>query len=394
MAPPNDSPTDHSQLAAATRLVTLGRPLRAEGAPVGPPIQLTSTFVGAGPIPDPHGHPGYGRPDNETVGLLESVLASLEGTADRPATATVFSSGMAAISAVLSDLPTGARVLSAHSAYNTTLELLTDLAARGRIELIRQDVSDTQACREALLSRAPVDLVWLESPTNPLLDIADIAAISSAAHQVGATVVVDNTFATALIQQPLTLGADVVVYSVTKFLSGHSDVLLGAVLTADDAVAQDISRHRRVHGAIAGPFEAWLALRGLRTLDVRLHRQQETAQRLAQWLDGHRAVRLVRYPGLPAHPGHETARRQMRGFGAMLAADLDADARTAEQAVRACRLWVPATSLGGVESLIERRRRIASEAEAVPEALLRFSVGIEAADDLIADLDAAFSVLD
>lgn len=370
-----------------TLAVTLGRPARVEGAAVGPPLHLTSTYVGRGPVPTA-GVNVYGRPDNETVATFESVVAALESPGV-DATALAFASGMAAIAATVNGLPHGALVLAPTSAYNTTLELLADLHADGQIRLSTIDITDTARVVEALTDkRERPQLLWLESPTNPMLGVADLPALLSTASGVGCRTIVDNTFATPLLQRPLELGADVVVHSVTKYLAGHSDVVLGAVVTRDPGELARLTRTRRLHGAIAGPFEAWLALRGLRTLGVRLERQQASAHLLAERAAAHPKVTRVRYPGLTGDPGHARAAAQMAGFGAMLAIEL-ADAATADRVVEAVRLWVPATSLGGVESLIERRRRMANEPVVVPEGLLRLSVGLESAEDLWADLCAA-----
>lgn len=370
-----------SPLQPETLAVVTGRPPREPGAPVSPPLQLSSTFVGAGTVPP--GQPFYGRVDNATWDACEQALGVLEGA---PRGATLFASGMAAISAALDLVPDGGTLVAPDAAYNTTLELAEALQARGRLRLVRVDVADTAAATRAA---ADADVVWLESPTNPLLQVADLAACAAAARAAGALTVVDSTFATPLVQRPLELGADVVVHSVTKYLSGHSDLLLGATVTADSDLGARLRTHRRLHGAVPGPFEAWLALRGLRTLGVRLERAQESALELAQRLREHPAVERVRYPGLEDDPGHDLARRQMRGYGAMLAVEVAGGATAADAVVDAVRLWLPATSLGGVESMVERRRRHGNEPTTVPEGLLRLSVGVEDVEDLWADLDAA-----
>ena len=328
--------------------------------------------------------PVYGRVDNATWQACELAIGTLEG---RPDGATLFASGMAAISAVMAQVPAGGVVVLPVAAYNTTLALADALEEQGRLRTTRVDVADTAAV-EAATAIGGVAMLWLESPTNPLLEVADVRACAALGRAAGALVVVDNTFATPLVQQPLALGADVVVHSVTKYLAGHSDVVLGATVTGDHALAGRLREHRALHGAIPGPWEAWLALRGIRTLDVRFERAQASAAVLAARLVGHPAVRRVRHPSLPDDPGHERARTQMRGFGAVVAIEL-ADAATADAVARAVRLWVAATSLGGVESTLERRRRHPTEPEAVPESLLRLSVGIEDVEDLWRDLDAA-----
>ncbi len=233
----------------------------------------------------------------------------------------------------------------------------------------------------------------VESPTNPMLDVADLPALVELAHAQGALVVADNTFATPVVQRPLDHGVDVVVHSVTKYLAGHSDVVLGATVTRDDPAGRDLHdrlrAHRHLTGSIAGPQEVWLALRGLRTLTVRVERAQANAAELARRLRSHPAVRAVRHPSLPDDPGHARASAQMRGFGAIVSIEVDGDAAAAERVAATTRLWVHATSLGGVESSLERRRRHAAESPVVPESLLRLSVGIEDVDDLWADLDQA-----
>lgn len=350
------------ELAPATRLITGGRPAATPGEPLNVPVTFASSYHADGPV-------GYARDGNPTWTAFEDVLGDLEG-----GTALAFASGLAASSAILSLLPEGGVVVAPRTAYHGALELLRELADAGRAEVRHVDVSDTAAVVEATRG---ADLVWLESPTNPLLDVADLGAITAAGRAAGALVVVDNTFATPLLQRPLELGADVVLHSATKLLSGHSDLVLGVlvartVTTADDVI--DRLRHRRaIHGGIPGPMEVYLALRGLRTLGVRLERAQANATELARRLGDHPAVELVRYPG----------------FGMMCAAEVRGGAEAADRVVGAVRVWIHATSLGGVESSLERRRRWGAESPLVPESLLRLSVGIEDVDDLWADLSQA-----
>lgn len=342
----------------ATRLVGLGRPARTPGAPAGPGIELSSTYVaGDGPA--------YGRFTNRTWEALEEVLGDLEG-----GSALAFGSGMAAISACLELTPQGGTVVLPQHVYNGCSSLVDELDRTDRLTARRVDPTDTAAVVAAL---ADADLVWLESPTNPMLEVADLPAILAAARGRGVLSVVDNTFNTPLLARPLELGADVVVHSVTKFLAGHSDVVLGALVTQDSALHARLHSHRTLHGAIPGPHEAWLALRGLRTLHLRLERACANAAQLAERLAGHDAVAQVRYPG----------------FGAIICIEPVGGRATAEQVERTVRLWLPATSLGGVESMLERRRRHAAEPESVPEELLRLSVGIEDVEDLWQDLDTA-----
>jgi cystathionine gamma-synthase len=378
-------------LDPATLAVVLGRPAHRPGAAVNTPIVLSSTFRAGGPAV-------YGRDDNDTRESFELALGGLEG-----GIALAFGSGMAAIAATVELLPIGGPVVVG-AAYNGTRRLLADSRQRGRLTVSDADVADTEStlavCAKAVaafacalgpseqLTFASGGLLWLESPTNPLLAVADLAALIAGAHDLGLSVAVDNTFATPLLQRPLDLGADVVVHSVTKMLAGHSDLLMGATVTTSAPLADRLASRRSLHGAIPGPFEAFLALRGLRTLSVRLERAQANAGAIAHRLASRLGVSGVRYPGLPDDPGHRLAARQMRGFGTMVAFEVDGGADAAEAVCASVRVLTPATSLGGVESLIERRGRYVGESH-LPPGLLRLSVGIEALEDLWADLDQA-----
>lgn len=366
----------------STAVVALGRPEPAEDAPLNPPITLSSTFVGAG-APEP-GQRMYARMSNPTWDPLEEAVGALEG-AKMPGLS--YASGMAAVAAVLELVPVGGTVAVPSTSYNGTIGLARRLAQAGRFSLREIDPTDLDATRTAL---SGADLVWLESPTNPLLEVLDLPALIAAAGEAGALVAVDNTFSTPLRQRPLALGADLVVHSATKFIAGHSDVLLGLVVAADAELRSRLHTDRTLRGAIPGPFECWLALRGLRTLALRLDRAEETAGVLAGRLSTAPGVRRVRYPGLPTDPGHELARAQLAGFGAMISIEL-ASAERADAFVHVLRLITPATSLGGVESLAERRRRQPSEPVQVPESLVRLSIGIEHVDDLWADIAQALS---
>jgi cystathionine gamma-synthase len=341
----------------------------------------------------------YGRDDNETREAFEAVLGGLEG-----GTAVGFASGMAAIAAAIETVPIGGSVVVAGDAYNGTRRLLQDAVQRGRLAVRTAAVADTDAtlriCAEARGDAAATDgvasfgsggLLWLESPTNPLLAVPDLGALIEGAHGLGLSVAVDNTFATPLLQRPLDLGADLVIHSVTKLLAGHSDVLMGAAVTRSPSLAEVLFRRRSLHGAVPGPFEVFLALRGVRTLPVRLERAQATAAEVARRLVGRAGVSAVRYPGLPHDPGHQRARRQMRGFGSMIAFEVDGGAEAAEAVCAAVRVLTPGTSLGGVETLIERRGRWEGESH-LPPGLLRLSVGVEHVEDLWADLDQAINV--
>jgi len=363
-----------NDLSPRTVVVHAGRPAREPDAPFSVPPVLASTYVAGGPV-------GYGRYGNPAWDAFEEVLGELEG-----GRALAFASGMAAASAVFALVPPGGRVVAPAHAYSGVLELLDQLAGRSEILAERVDIADTAAVAAASRGAA---LVWLESPTNPALEVADLAATCAAAHEAGAIVAVDNTFATPLLQRPFEHGADLVVHSATKFLAGHSDVQLGVALTRDDERYDELARHRRLGGAIPGPMETWLALRGLRTLALRLERAQHNAAVLAERLAGHPRIERVRYPGLPGDPGHERAKAQMDGYGAILAIEVAGGAAAAQAVCERTRLWVHATSLGGVESTLERRRRWASESPTIPENLIRLSVGIEDVDDLWRDLDDA-----
>jgi len=311
----------------------------------------------------------YGRYGNPTWTAFEEILGSLEG-----GRALTYSSGLAAATAVLDLVSVGEAVVVPVHAYQGVLHQLRDREQRGLLHVRTVDITDTDAVVRTADDAA---LVWLESPTNPMLEVADLAAVCAGATEAGARVVVDNTFATPLLQQPLDLGADVVLHSATKYLSGHSDVVLGALVTRDDATFTALDEHRRSRGAIPGVLESWLAARRVRTLHVRLERAQANAAELAARLTEHPAVSRVRYPG----------------WGAMVSIELAAGTPAADLMTRSTSLWVHATSLGGVESLLERRRRWKGEPESVPESLIRLSVGIEDVEDLWGDLASALASL-
>jgi cystathionine gamma-synthase len=366
--------TATGQLSAATTVVAAGRPPSAPDVPMNPPIVLSSTYHAGGPV-------GYGRDGNPTWDALEHAIATLEG-----GRTLAFASGMAAVSAVLDDVPIGGVVVAPQAVYLGTHAQLRRLEAANRIALRIVDIGKTAAVVDAV---AGADMLWIETPTNPLLEIADLATLIPAAHRQGARVVVDNTFATPLVQRPLEWGADVVVHSATKYLAGHADVILGLTVTRDEAWHTRLLTTRTLGGAIPGPVEAWLVLRGLRTLHVRLDRAQANANELAKRLARHPAVTRVRYPGLPTDPGHALADRQMSGYGAIVSIEVASGPQAAEQTCATTRLWTHATSLGGVESTLERRRRWPDETPAVPESLIRLSVGIEDVEDLWRDLDKA-----
>jgi cystathionine gamma-synthase len=365
----------HAGLSAASIAVAAGRPARDPGAPMNAPAVFSSTFAAGGPV-------SYARVGNPTWTALEEVLAALEGPGAR---AISFASGMAAITAVADLVPVGGVVLSQSVAYSGTRTQLARWDESGRIRL-REASARTDDLVGAVAGAA---MVWLETPTNPTLEVVDIAAVVAAAHSAGAVVVVDSTFATPLGQKPLDLGADVVVHSATKYLAGHSDVLLGAVVARDPDLIERITRNRVLGGGIPGPMEAWIALRGLRTFPLRWERACANAAEIARRCVDHPAVTRVRHLSLPEDPGHALAARQMTAFGAIISLELQGGADAAEAVADATHLWVHATSLGGVESTLERRRRWPEESPHVPDGLLRLSVGIEDVEDLWADLSAA-----
>jgi cystathionine gamma-synthase len=367
-------------LAPATRAVTAGRAHAGPDAPVTTPVVLTSTYTASDGATAP-GDRGYGRWDNPTWAALESAMGELEG-----GRGVAFASGMACVAAVVSLVPVGGVVVVPRAPYSGTGQLAAELAAAGRLAVREVPVADTDAVAAALVG---ADVALLETPTNPLLEVADLPAIAAAARAAGTLLAVDNTFATPLLQRPLAVGADLVVHSATKYLGGHSDVLLGVAVAADEALEARLRGHRTLHGAIPGPWEAWLVLRGLRTLHLRVERAGANAAELARRLTGHPAVERVRHPALPDDPGHARAAAQMSGFGAIVGVEVRGGPEAAERVCSAARLWVHATSLGGVESTLERRRRHAAESPEVPEALLRLSVGVEDVEDLWRDLDQA-----
>jgi cystathionine gamma-synthase len=354
-----------------------------------PPIYQVSTFKQDG-VGGLRGGYEYSRSANPTRTALEQCLTALEGGS----AALAFASGMAAEDCLLRTVCSpGDHVLIPDDAYGGTYRLLARVLAGWGVSHSVVPVADTAAVREHLAAK-PVKVVWIETPTNPLLNIADIRALAQAGHEAGAMVVVDNTFASPYLQQPLKYGADAVVHSTTKYLGGHSDVVGGAVVVADEELAERIGFIRNATGGVAGPFDSWLTLRGVKTLAARMDRHCRNAMRIAQMLAEHPAVTEVFYPGLPSHPGHKTAQEQMRAFGGIVSFRMLAGE---EAAVRTCgrtRLFTLGESLGGVESLIEHPNRMTHASVngsplEVPADLVRLSVGIEDCDDLIDDLRQA-----
>jgi cystathionine gamma-synthase len=363
MTPDDGQITPAAEVATSwhptTRAVKAGRPPVEPDAPFNVPIVMASTYVAEADLE-------YGRYGNPTWRAFEEVVEALEG-----GRAVSFASGMAAVATVLDLVAVGETVVAPRHCYQGTLVQLASLEQRGLLKVVLVDIDDTDTVVAAL--NEDVALLWIESPTNPALEVADIPALVAAAHAQGVKVVVDNTFATPLVQQPLRQGADVVVHSGTKYLSGHADALIGLVVTADPQIHRAVDEKRRTLGALPGTLEAWLALRGVRTLALRVERATDNARELATRLAGHPAVQRVRYPG----------------FGAIVSIEVAGGADGADLVTHGTALWVHATSLGGVESTFERRRRWASEPTTIPEGLIRLSVGIENVEDLWKDLSAA-----
>ena len=367
---------DLNKLATESKVVAAGRPAKQPDGALNPPIALNSTFHEGGPI-------GYGRYGNETWSALEDAISILEG-----GKTLLFSSGMAAISAVFSLLPEGSVVVAANNGYQGTTTLLKKLHESEKLKVRFVNLANTD---ETVAAIPGAQMLYLESPLNPLLEIIDLPKLIAAGKAAGCGVAVDNTLATPLLQNPLALGADIVIHSVTKYLSGHSDLILGSLSTNDSALYNRLEQSRRYGGAIAGPFEAWIALRGVRTFALRMQRSQENALELATRLSKDGRVAKVRYPGLPTDAYHQMAKSFMKGFGAMISFDVNGTADQVDLMCNSSRLITNATSLGGVESIWERRRRWATESTLVPENLIRFSVGIENVDDLWADIEHAFT---
>jgi len=367
---------DLNKLATESKVVAAGRPAKQPDGALNPPIALNSTFHEGGPI-------GYGRYGNETWSALEDAISTLEG-----GKTLLFSSGMAAISAVFSLLPEGSVVVAANNGYQGTTTLLKKLHESEKLKVRFVNLANTD---ETVAAIPGAQMLYLESPLNPLLEIIDLPKLIAAGKAAGCGVAVDNTLATPLLQNPLALGADIVIHSVTKYLSGHSDLILGSLSTNDSALYNRLEQSRRYGGAIAGPFEAWIALRGVRTFALRMQRSQENALELATRLSKDGRVAKVRYPGLPTDAYHQMAKSFMKGFGAMISFDVNGTVDQVDLMCHSSRLITNATSLGGVESIWERRRRWATESASVPENLIRFSVGIENVDDLWADIEHAFT---
>ncbi len=376
----------------ATRAVHAGQaPDPITGAVI-PPVHFSTTYAqdGIGGLREGY---EYGRSGNPTRTALQTQLAALEGGAH----ALSFASGLAAEDVLLrATLKPGDEVLLGNDVYGGTYRLLTRVLGAWGVSVRVVNMSDLAAV-EAALGESTPRILWVETPSNPMLRITDLAGLARLGHAAGALVVVDNTFASPALQQPLALGADVVVHSTTKYLGGHSDVVGGALVMNDEDLYEAAKFLQFAAGAVSGPLDAWLTTRGIKTLAVRMQRHCENAQAVAEFLDAHPKVARVHYPGLPAHPGHALAAAQMSGFGGIVSLEL-ADAASARLFAESTRLFTLAESLGGVESLVNypdamTHASVRGTELAVPEQLVRLSVGIEGIDDLIADLDAALARL-
>lgn len=357
------------------------------------PIFQTSTYAQA----EPGVHKGYeySRTDNPTRTALQACLAALEGTRH----ALVFASGMAAIDAVLNTLPAGSHIVASDDLYGGTRRLFTRLAVHRGLEFSFVPMQDLDAVKAAILPSTR--LVWIETPTNPLLKLVDIEAVVQIARSHNLKTAVDNTFMSPVFQNPAALGADIVMHSMTKYLNGHSDVVMGALMLNDDDLYAQLKFIQNSIGAVPGPFDCWLTLRGIKTLALRMERHAANAMSLATWLSSHPKVERVIYPGLPSHPQHELAKKQMAGFGGMITFFVRGGEPEARKVLSTVRLFTLAESLGGVESLIEHPA-IMTHASVPPEVrnelgltdnLIRISAGIESVDDLIEDLDRALAAV-
>jgi cystathionine gamma-synthase len=359
-----------------------GEPDHGTGA-VAPPIHLSTTFA-HGPAGERVAGYEYQREGNPTQDRLEEMLAAMEGGE----VALAFGSGMAAISALLESLPPGAKLLYPSDCYTGTRVLASEFLPQRGVAAVAVDMTDLAAVSAAAGERCA--LIWAETPSNPQMKIADITGLAAIAHKAGAQLACDNTFATPVLQQPIALGADIVMHSTTKYFGGHSDCMGGALVFARrDGFFEKVAHRRHITGGILSPFSAWLTLRGARSLPARMAWHCRNAQALAEYLQGHAAVEAVHYPGLATHPGHDIAKRQMSDFGGMLSFRLRGGREAALALCAGLQLITVATSLGGCESLIEHRASVEGPNPVSPQNLLRFSVGLEAEADLIEDLRQA-----
>ncbi|TKA03198.1 cystathionine gamma-synthase [Actinacidiphila oryziradicis] len=383
----SDSPQQQHQ-SFETLAIHAGQAADPQTGAVVTPIYQVSTYKQDG-VGGLRGGYEYSRSANPTRTALEENLAALEGGARGIA----FASGLAAEDCLLRTvLVPGDHVVIPNDAYGGTFRLFSKVAEKWGVQWSVADTSDLAAVRAVL--RPNTKVIWVETPSNPLLGITDIAALAQVAREAEALLVVDNTFASPYLQQPLALGADVVVHSTTKYMGGHSDVVGGALVAADATLGEELAYHQNAMGAVAGPFDAWLVMRGVKTLAVRMDRHSENATRVAELLARHPRVTQVYYPGLPEHAGHEIAAKQMKAFGGMVSFRVAGGEAAAVEVCNRARLFTLGESLGGVESLIEHPGRmthasVAGSALEVPADLVRLSVGIESVDDLLADLQQA-----
>jgi cystathionine gamma-synthase len=364
-----------SSLSRTTIAISAGRPARTPDGPLSEPITLASTFHAGGSN-------GYARDGHPGWAAFEEAIGALDG-----GDAVAFSTGMAACSAVLDQQPVGATIVAPHEVYMGVRQLLEEAQAGGRLDVRWVDITDTGA---TLAATEGADVLWLETPLNPLLSIGDLPALITGARDLAVPVAVDASVASPMLLRPLELGATWSVHSATKFIAGHTDLLMGVAVTADPREAQRLRHHREIRGATPGALEAFLALRGLRTLPLRLERAQANALELARRLAAHRDVERVRYPGLPDDPGHTRVRAFMDGPGAVLSFEVEGGAQRADAVCHASERFAYATSFGGIESTMERRARWPKE-RGVPDALIRVNVGCEDVEDLWADLERALS---
>jgi len=349
---------------------------------IAPPINLSTTFERAADSTPLHGFT-YVREANPTQSRLETALAAIESGTH----ALAFGSGIGAAAAILQALEPGSHVLLPDDSYYAMRVMARDFFPKWQLTYDLVAMEDVDAARQAM--KPNTKLVWAESPSNPLMKVCDLAALARMAHDRGALFAVDSTFATPALQRPIELGADLVMHSTTKYLGGHSDVAGGAVIFANDAIVQKVEHVRSILGATASPFNSWLVMRGIRTLAARMRVHSENAMRVAQFLASHPRVEATHYPGLPSHPGHDVARRQMSAFSGMLSFRVHDGREAAIAVVSKTKLFISATSLGGIESLIEHRASSEGPATTTPENLLRLSVGLEHPDDLVEDLEQA-----
>ncbi len=372
-----------------TRAVHAGRHIDPATGAVTPPIHLSTTFERSPEGDYPLGY-SYSRQDNPNRHALEECLASLEGGKH----AICFSSGLAVVTALVQGLEPGDHIIAPDDVYWGLRNVIGEVFGRWGIEISYVDMTNIDDFHAAL--RPATRLVWVETPSNPLMKVTDLASIAALTRMAGPNIltVCDGTFATPVLQQPLDCGIDMVAHSTTKYLGGHSDVVGGALIARQENYLFERARNsQRYGGSVPSPFDCWLTLRGIDTLPLRVRAQSENAMRVARFLDQHRAVEKVHYPGLPSHPGHDVAARQMSMFGGMLSCQVKGSREAALGVTAQCKLFIRATSLGGVHSLIEHRASVEGPATRTPQNLLRLSIGLEHADDLIADLEQALSTI-